>query len=170
MKRSHVKCITVNTDASFSKEEKVAGYAFYIVCDLFKITKGGIIKSNVETPQDAEMMCMANALYSLLKQPSLPSTNLIIINSDALTTFEKIGLKKKGVGKRVAEILRQLRKEASYREVVMPKFEFRHVKAHNGTPDKRSFVNNWCDKEAKKWMREAKKIKQQQQSNNTTNE
>lgn len=64
MKRSHVKCITVNTDASFSKEEKVAGYAFYIVCDLFKIAKGGIIKSQVETPQDAEMMCMANALYS----------------------------------------------------------------------------------------------------------
>ena len=37
----------------------------------------------------------------------------------------------------------------------MPNFEFRHVKAHNGVPDARSFINDWCDKEARKWMRQA---------------
>lgn len=31
--------------------------------------------------------------------------------------------------------------------------EFRHVKAHTGINDKRSYVNDWCDLEAKKQLR-----------------
>ena len=31
--------------------------------------------------------------------------------------------------------------------------EFRHVKAHSGVKDKRSYVNEWCDAEAKKQLR-----------------
>lgn len=31
--------------------------------------------------------------------------------------------------------------------------EFRHVKAHSGVDDKRSYVNEWCDKEAKRRLR-----------------
>ena len=30
--------------------------------------------------------------------------------------------------------------------------EFRHVKAHSGINDSRSYVNEWCDAEAKKQM------------------
>ena len=36
--------------------------------------------------------------------------------------------------------------------------EFRHVKAHNGTSDKRSFVNDWCDKNAKKSIKSKNKV------------
>ena len=32
--------------------------------------------------------------------------------------------------------------------------EFKHVKAHNGTLDARSWVNDKLDKNAKKWMRQ----------------
>jgi len=38
-------------------------------------------------------------------------------------------------------------------------YEFRHVKAHSGKNDARSFVNEWCDKEAKKWMRYSLNLK-----------
>lgn len=42
------------------------------------------------------------------------------------------------------------------------KFKYRHVKAHTSIKDSRTWVNNWCDKEAKKWMKvEREKIKQQ---------
>ena len=148
----NVKCITVNTDASFHPELKVGGYAYYIVCDLFKIQKSGMFKKNPKTAMDAEMMCMANALHCLLVQKELPNTKWIVINSDCLFSFEKIKRKSQNeVGRKVAEILREVRQKTS-----MPKYEFRHVKAHNGTPDARSYVNDWCDKEAKKWMRKAK--------------
>lgn len=154
--KRHVSCITINTDASFHPQKKVGGYAFYIICDTFRIQKGGMFKSNPKTPMEAEMMCMANALFTLLSQKELPTTKWIIINSDCLFSFEKIGRKKKNtIGKQVAEILRKVRLKTSYRNAIMPKFEFRHVKAHNGTDDARSFINNWCDKEAKKWMRES---------------
>ena len=149
----HLRCITINTDASFHSEKKVGGYAFYIVCDLFKIQKGGYFKCNPESAQDAEMKCMANALHTLLFQKELPSVDLIVINSDCLFSFEKIGLRKNGIGKTVATILREVRKRMSLKEVVMPKFEFRHVKAHTEIKDSRTWVNDWCDKEAKKWMR-----------------
>lgn len=156
MGRRSVNCITVNTDASFSPQHKVGGYAFYIVCDLFKIQKGGMFKKQPKTAMEAEMMCMANALYTLLSQKELPTTKWIIINSDCLFSFERIKRKSQdAIGKQVAEMLRNVRLKTSYRDVIMPKFEFRHVKAHNGTPDARSFVNDWCDKEAKKWMRKA---------------
>lgn len=151
-----VNCITINTDASFHPVHKKGGYAFYIVCDLFKIQKGGMFKKNPKTAMEAEMMCMANALYTLLSQKELPSTKWIVINSDCLFSFERIKRKSQdAIGKQVAEMLRKVRLKTSYKDVIMPKFEFRHVKAHNGTPDARSWVNDWCDKEAKKWMKQS---------------
>lgn len=151
-----LNCLTINTDASFYANEKIGGYAFYIICDSFKIQKGGYFKARPQTPTEAEMMCMANAIATLLAQKELPLTKLIVINSDALHSFEKIGKHKKdAIGKKVACLLSDLRKRMSYRNRY-PKFEFRHVKAHNGTPDARSYVNDWCDREAKKWAKIAK--------------
>lgn len=154
-----VNCITINTDASFHHGEKVGGYAFYIICDLFKIQKAGMFKKHPSSSIEAEMMCIANALHTLLTQKELPKTKWIVINSDCLYAFEKIGLKKKHyIGKKIAFILRDLRRKAS-NGVELPKYQFRHVKAHSGIKDSRSIVNEWCDKEAKKWMRIALKIK-----------
>lgn len=150
----NLKCITINTDASFHPEQKVGGYAFYIVCDLFKIQKGGAFKVNPKNPSDAELMCIANAIATLLAQKELPTANLIVINSDSLWAFEKISLKSKNAtGKIVAQLLKKLRQRMAFRGAVLPKFEFRHVKAHSGKNDARSWVNEWCDHEAKKWMR-----------------
>jgi Ribonuclease HI len=135
---------------------KVGGYAFYIICDLFKIQKGGMFKVQPTNSMDAELMCMANALYTLLIQSELPSTKWIVINSDCKYSFDLITLKSKNlIGRKVARILKKLRVRMAVRESVMPKFEFRHVKAHNGTPDARSYINDWCDKEAKKLMRQS---------------
>lgn len=156
-----VKCITINTDASWHPQQKVGGYAFHIVCNDFRIKKSGMFKSKPNSSMDAEMMCMANAIATLLAQKELPGVNLIIINSDALFTFQRIGLNKKDeIGRKVAQLLRQLRKRMSIMESVLPKFEFRHVKAHSGKNDSRSIVNEWCDQEAKKWMRKQLNINQ----------
>lgn len=151
---------TINTDASFHPQLKVGGYAFYIICDLFKIQKGGHFKKQPKTAMEAEMMCIANALYTVLMQKELPSATWIIINSDCLFAFEKIKRKSQDkVGRVVADILRKVRLAMSRRGVI-PKFQFRHVKAHSMATDKRSIVNEWCDIEAKKWMRSAaKKVK-----------
>ena len=105
-----VRCITINTDASFSHEKKVGGYAFYIISDLFKIQKSGMFKVRPKSAIQAEMMCMANAIHTLSSQPELPWTKWIIINSDCLYSFERIKLRSQDpIGKKVAQLLRQLR-------------------------------------------------------------
>jgi ribonuclease HI len=158
--KSKVNCITINTDASFCPDQKVGGYAFYIVCDCFKIQKSGMFKSKLSSSLDAEMKCMANALYMLSNQKELPEANIIVINSDCLMSFEKITRKSLNlIGRKVANYLRSVRLKTSMNGVIMPKYEFRHVKAHNGTNDARSWVNDWCDKEAKKWMKKARELK-----------
>ena len=140
--------LTINTDASFSPHHRVGGYAFYIVCNLFKITKGGQFK-NVEplTPIEAEVMCIGNAFATLLAQKELPQVNYIVVNCDCLWGMNNIKTGN-GIYKQVRELQKKLilRTGATY-------FEYRHVKAHNNAPDKRSWVNEWCDTEAKKWMR-----------------
>lgn len=156
MKNRRLNCITINTDASFNLRKKTGGYAFYIVCDLFKIQKGGMFKVNPDNPQDAEMKCMVNALHTLVVQKELPPVKLIVINSDCLHSFTLIGRNKSGVGKIIADTLRELRKKMAF-DGILPEFEFRHVKAHSDIKDARSWVNDWCDKEAKKWMRLANK-------------
>lgn len=153
--RKKVRCITINTDASYSHQYKIGGYAFYIVCDLFKIQKAGIFKNDPKSSIKAEMMCIANAIHTLTAQKELPIADLIVINSDCLNSFSIMCKKSKcSIGRTVAIKIKHLRNALSNRGV-MPKYEFRHVKAHNGTPDARSWVNDWCDKEAKKMMRKA---------------
>lgn len=154
MKR-RVNYITINTDASFNLKNGVCGYAFYIICDHFKITKGGAFKACATSPMEAALWARANALHTLEMQPDLPEvTKTIIINSDCLWAFKRIGLKSKNdAGRKIAQILKRLRKKTALPNGLQPGFEFRHVKAHNGTPDARSWVNDWCDKEARKWSR-----------------
>jgi ribonuclease HI len=154
-----VNFITINTDASFNRKNGVCGFAFYIICDFFKITKGGAFKGRASSAMEAELWAMANALHTLEAQADLPEVKkAIIINSDCLWAFRQISLKSKNeAGRKVAQILKRLRKKTANRWGIRPAFEFRHVKAHNGTPDARSWVNDWCDKEAGKWSRIASK-------------
>lgn len=39
----------------------------------------------------------------------------------------------------------------------------KHVKAHNGTPDARSWANDWCDKQAYRCMAEARTAAKREQ-------
>lgn len=141
--------ITINTDASFCPKTGAGAYAFYIVCDLFRIKKAGVFKENPSGAMDAEMKCIANAVSTLNAQKELPKIGWIVINSDCLWCFDYITLKSQNkVGKLCALELRKLRRRTG-----VQMHEFRHVKSHSNKADARSFVNEWCDMEAKKHMR-----------------
>lgn len=158
-KMNSVPCITINVDASFHPKHKVAGYAFWIVCDKFVIKKGGAFKTSPKSSLDAELMGIANAVYTLLKTPDLPSCKLVVVNNDCLAAHERIGHKSNHpIGKKVASIMKQLR-SALWNNRNTTVIEMRHVKSHSGKNDSRSFVNEWCDMEAKKWMRKSIKTK-----------
>lgn len=142
--------ITINTDASFCPNKKVGGYAFYIKCDDFKITKSGIIRE-VHGSSDAELKAIGNAIHTLLHCKDLPSFAWIIVNTDSMVAMKWLKVKKDS-GHKSTELVKNLIKRLE-RRIGGTKIEFRHVKAHSGKADARSWVNEWCDREAKIYMR-----------------
>ena len=148
--------VTVNTDASFSPQHKIGAYAFWIVCDQGRIIYSGPLPE-ASSSTDAEIRCIINALKALADS-KFTNVSKIVINSDALCAFNMIQPKaKKGTtAKTCFEVLVRLRNKYNHKVDI---HEFRHVKAHSGTAEKRKWVNDWCDKTAKKILRE--KVKTQ---------
>ena len=146
-----VKCITINTDASFNGEYKVGGYAFYIRTDNFRLDKSGVLKQ-VGNAEQAEIMAIGNALHTLIHASDLPKAEWLVINTDCLNGLNKILNEEYNV--EPAKKVRGLYK-ALIAKIGSTNNHIRHVKAHNGLHDTRSWANDWCDKEAKKAMRQA---------------
>lgn len=142
-----MKCITINTDASFNHIYKKGGYAFWIVCDQFVIKSGGMFKSDPKNPEEAEIMCIGNAIATILKRNDLPELTWLVINTDCINGSLKIKRNSTPLSKSVNKLRCQLQGKLKAK-----KSEIRHVKAHSKKNDARSVVNEWCDKEAKKWM------------------
>ena len=145
-----LNAITINTDASYSVEHNVGGFAFWIICDAFKVTKAGIFKKHPTCPLRAELYAIGNAIALLLSQNDLPKARFLIINTDSLQA--KYQLKEPTIDE--ARAVQKLYNDLIKR-VGSKKNEIRHVVAHTDNEDARSYVNAWCDIEAKKMMWEA---------------
>jgi len=146
--------VTINTDASFSKKHSRGTFAFWIICNRFKIQNSGILRKKCSRPEIAEFRSIINAVHVLGKQ-DCKGVSKIIINTDCLNVIHLINKDKKAISKyqlqsfgsmlvyRFEEVLRS----AKLHKVPV---EMRHVKSHTGAEDARSYVNEWCDTEAKK--------------------
>lgn len=149
-----VNNITINTDASFYAKQKVGGWAFYIRYGNVVLRQSGPFKVPPKSSLDAEIQCIANAVYYLLKQDLPLVRKYIIINGDCTYAFQRIGKKSNHpVGREIAKMLKELRRRTASDLTKVPKCDFRYVQAHNGTPDARSWVNDWCDRGAKRWSK-----------------
>jgi len=142
--------VTINTDASFSRKLERGAYAFWIVCDEFKLTKHGLLRKKIVRPEIAELMCIINAVFLLSQQKTGKKIRKIFINTDCLNVIhtykndnEAIKKYKIGVLKTYNFILVKLIKQIGC------EVEFRHVRSHTTTEGARNWVNDWCDKKAK---------------------
>lgn len=147
--------VTINTDASFHKHLKFGSYAFWAICNDWKITKSGVFRKKCQTSDDAESKCIINALTVILK--SHKGISKIIINTDSLNaiaylTKDENHIKRYGLS---MPKMRQFQQCLTMLPILKNRIEieYRHVKAHSGVNDKRSYVNEWCDSEAKKQLR-----------------
>ena len=91
---------------------------------------------------------MCNAVWDLAQRTDLPDAKYLILNTDCRPAMHKIRTKSGDLAVTLCKLIEEVRKKTC-----LPVFELRHVKAHNGTPDSRSFINDWCDTHAKKAMR-----------------
>lgn len=141
--------VTVNTDASYCPHQKVGGFACYIKCNSGLIRKSGKINCP-EGPSDCELKAIANAFYILENSAfNDGSIDFIIINTDCKSIFRHVSEKSKyHAGKFIAKAIARIR-ENSTEGCNKNMYHIRHVKAHSGIKDARSWVNEWCDANAK---------------------
>lgn len=154
--------VTINTDASFCQKNKVGGFAFWISCNKGRFKHSGPLKE-VGNSGEAELMSVANALAFMLKMPqTFENITRLIINTDCKFVITvkserpkggKPQVKARSIKKMIEGFIANLHiNSISRNKKALHKFcEYRHVTAHTGANDKRSFVNEWCDTEAKKW-------------------
>lgn len=150
--------VTVNTDASFSFKHKVGSYAFWIVCNDFKIKMSGPLKHRVERAEIAEFRCLINAFDVMFRYVKTKPTK-IIVNTDCLNvihvmTGNKEAIKRFGLSNKHGfpshrRTLQNLIKNNGFDLSIV---EYRHIKSHQHTDTARNYVNQWCDDEAKSHM------------------
>jgi ribonuclease HI len=147
--------VTVNTDASFSNIHKKCSFAFWIVCNDFKILKSGLLKGFSDHSRIAEFKCIINALHVLFNE-DCKKVHKIIINTDCLDVIHIIEKDKAKIERYRLKWGNELMKR--FEEMIFEKnmghveIEMRHVKSHTGKADARSYVNEWCDTHAKKHL------------------
>lgn len=150
--------VTINTDASFSRKYQVGSYAFWIKCDEFNISKSGMLRKKISRPENAEFRCIINALHTLFIQKTKERIGLIVVNTDCMNVIHLINDDKEKIrryslgswGRHMVQTYMLLRIKHKH---LKTKIEFRHVKAHKEIEEGREFINDWCDKEAKKHIK-----------------
>lgn len=149
--------VTVNTDASFHPELKYGAYAFWAVCNEFKITKSGVFKTKCMNPDDTEAKCIINALRVVLLAHN--DITKVIVNTDSLNAIALLENDTRHIRRYMGNNMKMWSHiKNAYKKVLTqttnkPLIEFCHVKAHSGIADKRSYANEWADAEAKKALR-----------------
>lgn len=151
--------VTINTDASFNLKHQIGTFAFWIVSNEFKILKSGALRKKVTRPEIAEFRCIINALHVLFNE-DCSRVKKIIVNTDCLNVIHLVNKDKKAIaryglkswGIPLVSKLEELRSKNPLVKSIP--VELRHVRSHTGIGDARSYVNEWCDTEAKKRMNE----------------
>lgn len=132
---------TVIADASFCPKTKAAGWAAWITPDVgVRIQRAGKF---LERPDDNNMAEAWAAMNGVAHAYRI-GARVILLQSDCLA-----------VGRMVSK------GAYGYPAVRMTHFpdadiRFRHVRGHTTLGDRRSYVNRWCDAEAKRHMREVR--------------
>lgn len=146
---------TINTDASFNRDHRVGGYAFWAVSNAFRITKSGSFRAKCTDSTDCEIKCIINALMTVLH--GCQGVTKVIVNTDSMNAIHILTNDKPSQIRWAGGVKKNSKYRVAYHKVLhgaksRPVIEFRHVKAHSDNTDARSWVNDWCDREAKKAM------------------
>lgn len=137
--RSEKMC-TVLTDASWCPDYKIAGWACWIVHDNERIKKYDTFYDHVGTSNEAEIKAILNGLWIAVRTFNSEHYHVVTDCTAAMDALQQ-RTHDKTWHKKMLDIVGDA------------KVTFKHVKAHTNVKDKRSWVNNWCDFNAKLAMR-----------------
>ena len=136
---------TVNCDASFCPHTKAAGWAVWIAVDGgVKHKQSGRFKHSPRTSNEAEFWAMLNGLWIAVHTYGVTHA---LIQGDCRGALDKI--------MRRPVVVRNICDKVDHAVSIRTKW----VKAHTTTSDARSWVNDWCDRQAKRHMESERRTK-----------
>lgn len=145
--------VTINTDASFSHRHKIGAFAFWIVCNQGRFCHSGPLKEHCNRAEIAEFRCIINAVHCLGKQ-KYTGISKVIINTDCLNVIHLIDNDSAAIRKYhlnwAGDLVKTFNRTMKAAGLTGIPRELRHVKSHTSTETARQWVNDWCDKAAKK--------------------
>ena len=100
--------VTINTDASFSIQQKVGGYAFYIVCNRGKILKSGQIKEAEEAEKKAKMAPDKDKLNNAIDSLEIDIPNVLDMKQESLDVLTELNTKLEGYKKWAKTLIEKL--------------------------------------------------------------
>lgn len=137
--------VTIYTDASHLPNTKKATYAFWMRWQYGRVIKSGKFKDDIADSFRAEIRCILNAIYTAKKQVSnLQGIYLITDCKPAINLLRDRNNKPETLLKFAPEIVVY---DAITKGLTI---KFKHTKAHLGGKNIQSYINEQCDKLAKK--------------------
>lgn len=141
--------VTINTDASYFSDTKSGGWAAWIRFEGQLVTASGELKGKISDSTDAEKRAIANALTITARKGW--EVKRVIVNTDSMGAIVAFRRPRKD-----DKIINAIRKEVPF----LNRLSMRHVKAHTRAKNKRSWVNEWCDENARLHARKLHKKRQ----------
>jgi ribonuclease HI len=152
----HKTFITINVDASFDHETKIASYAFWLRSPNHANMIKGVFKTPINTSNEAELYAIANALAYVAKNVT-GNYFALIINTDCLGA---IGCIRSNKTPPVTEIIKGY-EILIKQNLQLHKIIYKHVKGHTNSKKPKALANNYAHNEAIELMRNERKKKKQ---------
>lgn len=154
MYKSAPMIITLFTDASVCRENRIAAYAIWAKCDGRTIRRSGLLTSKTVDSSAAELGALVNGVYFVIAGFAPPPASKIIAQTDSgLARFILTKATLTDKQKRYRRFRTAMDQQVAAAGIEL---EVRLVKGHQGHTTTRSSVNTWCDREAKRVMRAAR--------------
>lgn len=142
---------TVITDASYCQKTGSAGWAAWVRVDdrLEAIRRAGPIKQRPKTSTFAEVYAALNGLWLAIHHGATE----VLLQTDCMTVIHL------NSGQCKSPELVDLWNRSLARADMQAKVQTKHVKGHNlhRRKDARTWVNDWCDKQARVYMEKGRK-------------
>lgn len=146
--------VTVMSDASYCHTHKLAGYGYWIACERGKEGGGGVINDSVDGVNCAEMMAVCNTMWHGMKEGLIHRGDTLLVQTDSMHTINALSRQ------HPVRMTKQEIQVITYFDEIVTKYDltvnFRHVKGHSDSKEKRHLANNMCDQRAKQHLRAAR--------------
>ncbi len=142
--------ITVFSDASFDHKTKASGYAAWFRDDFQHIHRiSGGHAELVDSSSEAECVALCIAIVSAIRILQHQPGDIISLQSDCIHALKVLQGEVKAT---MIELQFSAWARVAWLEAGLS-LKPKHIKAHTGLTDRRSYVNTFCDEESRRRMR-----------------